>query len=73
MSELLKCMMGADYALDLADYNSVAAIVVLQTEVLAAAISEIESVLVTGQPGRADTIETELVCARRAAAHRAAK
>ena len=62
-------MMGPDYQQDLADFNSVAAIVVLQAEVLVASIHEIERIIVGGQPGRADTLETTTICARRAAAH----
>ena len=67
-SELLELTMGAGYRDDLVDYDSIASIMASQGTTISRSIQHIEAVLVTGQPGRADTLETETICAKRAAA-----
>jgi len=66
--ELLRLMMGAGYKDDLVDYDSIACIMASQSTTISRSVQHIEAMLVTGQPGRADTLETEAICAKRAAA-----
>ena len=63
--QLLRAMLGAEYLRDLVDLDSICSLMSLQGEAISESVVAIESVLVTGQPGRADTVETELIVANR--------
>ena len=62
---LLETFLGPDYIYDLADTDSICGLMSLQGEAISESVTAIESVLVTGQPGRADVLETQAIATKR--------
>lgn len=68
-SKLLEALMGPEYRRDLVDVDSICGLMALQGSAISESVSAIESVLIIGQPGRADTVETEVIAANRSKQH----
>lgn len=64
--KLLTTLMGAFYKDDLADNDKICGLMCLQGEAISHSVLAIENVLVIGQPGRTDTLETQAIASKRA-------
>ena len=68
-AELLKALLGPEYRRDLVDCDSICGLMALQGDAISETVAAIENTLVIGQPGRADTVETEVIAAGRSKQH----